>query len=101
MAEIRNITEQEFAQTIASGSVLVDFWAPWCSYCRVLGTVIDRNLAALPENLIIAKVNVDDNPDISARYNITTLPTLILFKDGQQISRHGPLSQAELLKLFS
>ena len=101
MAVVRELIAKDFDTAVASGTVLVDFWAPWCSYCRVLGTVIDRNLAALPENLIIAKVNVDDNPDIAARYNITTLPTLILFKDGQQISRHGPLSQAELLKLFS
>ena len=100
MAEIKNINENEFAETIASGTVLVDFWAPWCSYCRVVGAIIDQSLAVLPEDLVIAKVNVDDNAELSAKYNITTLPTLVLFKDGQEISRHGTVSKAELLKIF-
>ena len=101
MAEIININTGDFISTVSSGTVLVDFWAPWCSYCRVLGAVMDQSRTALPEDLVIAKINVDDNPELAAQYNITMLPTLILFRDGQEISRHGTLSKAELLKLFS
>ncbi|MBE6392247.1 MAG: thiol reductase thioredoxin [Lentisphaerae bacterium] len=99
MAEIKTVDEKNFASTIASGNVLIDFWAPWCSYCRIVGTVIDQSINSMPENLIIGKVNVDDNAELAAKYNITTLPTLILFKDGKEISRHGTVSKAELLRI--
>ena len=101
MAKIINIDQAEFAQTVASGTVLVDFWAPWCSYCNVLGSVLEQTVSALPEDVIIAKINVDNNPELSAEYNITTLPTLILFKDGKACSRHGMLSKAAIIKLFA
>lgn len=101
MAMIRDIEEKDFAETIASGTVLVDFWAPWCSYCKVIGAVLEQCAVSAPAEAVIAKVNVDDNAELSARYNITTLPTLILFKDGVEVSRHGMLKKAEIIELFS
>ena len=67
MAEIKTVDEKNFAPTIASGNVLIDFWAPWCSYCRIVGAVIDQSINAMPENLIIGKVNVDDNAELAAK----------------------------------
>ena len=61
----------------------------------------DITVSALPEDVIIAKINVDNTPELSAEYNITTLPTLILFKDGKACSRHGMLSKAAIIKLFA
>ncbi len=101
MAKIININQSEFAEITASGTVMIDFWAPWCSYCNVLGTVLEQTAPVLPENVVIAKINVDDNPELSAKYNITTLPTLILFKEGKECSRHGMLSKAAILKMFA
>ena len=101
MAMIRDIEEKDFAETIASGTVLVDFWAPWCSYCKVIGAVLEQCAVSAPAEAVIAKINVDDNAELAARYNITTLPTLILFKDGVEVSRHGMLKKAEIIELFS
>ena len=100
MAVIRDVEEKDFAGTIASGTVLVDFWAPWCSYCKIIGAVLEQCAVSTPPEVIIAKVNVDDNAEISAKYGITTLPTLILFKDGREVSRHGMLKKAEILSLL-
>ena len=101
MAMIRDIEEKDFAETIASGTVLVDFWAPWCSYCKVIGAVLEQCAVSAPAEAVIAKINVDDNAELAARYSITTLPTLILFKDGVEVSRHGVLKKAEILELLS
>lgn len=100
MAMIRDINEKDFAEIVASGTVLVDFWAPWCSYCKVIGAVLEQCAVSAPAEAVIAKVNVDDNTEVSAQYGITTLPTLILFKDGVEISRHGMLKKAEILTLL-
>lgn len=101
MAMIRDINEKDFAETIASGTVLVDFWASWCSYCKVTGAILEQCAVSAPAEAVIAKVNVDDNTGLAAKYHITTLPTLILFKDGVEISRHGVLKKAEILELLS
>ena len=101
MAMIRDIEEKDFAETIASGTVLVDFWAPWCSYCKVIGAVLEQCAVSAPAEAVIAKINVDDNAELAAKYNITTLPTLILFKNGVEVSRHGMLKKAEIIELFS
>ena len=85
----------------ANPVVLVDFWAPWCSYCKVIGAVLEQCAVSAPAEAVIAKINVDDNAELAARYNITTLPTLILFKDGVEVSRHGMLKKAEIIELFS
>ncbi len=101
MAMIRDIEEKDFSETIASGTVLADFWAPWCSYCKVIGAVLEQCAVSAPAEAVIAKINVDDNAELAAKYSITTLPTLILFKDGVEVSRHGVLKKAEILELLS
>ena len=60
MAMIRDIDEKDFAEIVASGTVLVDFWAPWCSYCKVIGAVLEQCAVSAPAEAVIAKVNVDD-----------------------------------------
>ena len=101
MAMIRDIDEKDFSETIASGTVLVDFWATWCSYCKVTGAILEQCAVSAPAEAVIAKINVDDNTELAAKFHITTLPTLILFKDGVEISRHGVLKKAEILELLS
>jgi thioredoxin 1 len=67
--------------------VLVDFWAPWCPPCRVLGPVIDELAGHYAGRITIGKVNVDENGDLAERYGVQSIPTLLLFENGQLVSK--------------
>jgi thioredoxin 1 len=68
--------------------VLVDFWAPWCPPCKILGPIVEEFAASMPaEKAKIGKVNVDDNPGLSSTYGVLSIPTCIAFKDGKEVAR--------------
>ena len=101
MAVIRELIAKDFDTAVASGTVLVDFWAPWCSYCRVLGGVIEQALPAAPENAVVLKINIDEHPELAARFNVSTIPTLVLYKDGKLISTCGMVPKAKIIEMLS
>jgi len=73
-----------FEETIQSSTpTLIDFWAPWCGPCNALGPTIDKLADDLGDRANIAKVNIDDNPQLAAQYGVASIPTVIVFKDGQ------------------
>ena len=83
------VTDTTFDETIngASAPVLVDFWAEWCGPCKAIAPVLDEIASENEGKLTIAKLNVDENPDIAMRFQVMSIPTLILFKDGQDVKR--------------
>jgi thioredoxin 1 len=81
----------------ASKPVLVDYWAEWCGPCKMIAPILDEVSAAYQDKLQIAKMNVDENREIPAKFGIRGIPTLMLFKDGQlAATKVGAMSKAQL-----
>lgn len=87
ITEPLNLDDSDFTQTINKFPLLlVDFWAPWCGPCRMMSPIIDQVGKEYQGKLVVGKVNVDENPNISKRFEISSIPTLILFKRGQAVN---------------
>ena len=93
-----NVTDASFNQEIESGVTLVDFWAPWCGPCKMIAPVLEELDAEVGGQVKIAKVNVDDNAESAARFGVMSIPTLILFKDGQPVDKVVGFQSKDALK---
>lgn len=80
---ISHVTDQNFSQEISSGLVLADFWAPWCGPCKMIAPVLEEVDTEMSEDLKIVKLNVDENQATASQYGVMSIPTLIVFKDGE------------------
>ena len=82
------ITDSNFEEIIASDKpVLVDFWAEWCGPCRMVGPIVDELAGEYEGKAVIGKVDVDRNPQISAKFGIRSIPTLLVFKNGEVVDK--------------
>ncbi len=83
------LTEANFEQEVLKSDkpVLVDFWAAWCMPCKVLGPIIDEIAEDYSDRIKVGKLNVDEAGDIAAQYNIISIPTIIIFKDGKPVNQ--------------
>ena len=97
------ITKDNFEHTVlkADKPVFVDFWAEWCGPCQMMGPIVDE-VAEERNDIIIGKLNVDTQPEIALRYNVMSIPTLILFENGEEAQKSiGLISKEELLELIN
>lgn len=85
---VQHISDQQFKDTVENGgTVLVDFWAPWCGPCKMIAPVLEELDQEMGDKISIVKLNVDENPETTGRFGIMSIPTLMVFKDGQPVDK--------------
>jgi thioredoxin 1 len=96
---IKNVSDTSFETDVLKSDkpVLVDYWAEWCGPCKMIAPILDEVSTAYQDKLVVAKMNVDENRDIPAKFGIRGIPTLMLFKGGQlAATKVGAMSKAQL-----
>jgi thioredoxin 1 len=97
---VAHITDAEFQTTVAEGITLVDFWAPWCGPCRMIAPILDELAGELKDQARIVKINVDENPLVAGQFGVMSIPTLLLFKNGQKVDQKVGGQAKPQLKAF-
>ena len=100
---VKQISDSEFDSSVLKSDkpVFVDFWAPWCGPCRVVGPIIEELAPSYDGKVVVTKMNVDDNPAVAQKYGVTSIPTLMMFKGGEVVDRAiGALPKSELQKFI-
>lgn len=93
-------TDQNFDQEVlkADKPTLVDFWAPWCGPCQMMGPVIDELAKEMAGRAVVGKINVDENPDIATKFGVMSIPTIKIFKDGKIVKEFVGVQSKDNLK---
>lgn len=97
------LTSENFKQEVGEARVpvLVDFWASWCGPCKMMGPVVEQIAEDMGDSARVCKINIDEQPELASQYNVMSIPTFILFKDGKEVNRTiGAMPKEELARLF-
>ena len=98
---VKQLNDSDFDAAVGRGMTLVDFWAPWCAPCKVMGPVLGELADSLNGQTTIAKVNIDENPELAAKFRVQSIPLLVLLKDGREVSRVvGMLPANDVLRMI-
>ena len=97
---VKTFTQENFDKEVlgAQGPVLVDFWASWCGPCKMFSPIVDAFAEAHEGDVTVGKVNIDEEPDLAARYGVMSIPTAILFKGGEAVNTLVGLQPKENLE---
>lgn len=97
------LTSENFKQEVGEARVpvLVDFWASWCGPCKMMGPVVEQIAEDMGDSARVCKINIDEQPELASQYNVMSIPTFILFKEGKEVNRTvGAMPKEELSRLF-
>jgi thioredoxin 1 len=97
---VKHISDAEFQAATASGTTLIDFWAPWCGPCKAIAPALDELAEEYGDQVQIVKINIDENQVVAGQFGVMSIPTLILFKDGQKIAQKTGAGNKAALKTF-
>ena len=94
------VTERNFEEEVIASKVpvIVDFWADWCMPCKMIAPVLEELDSEYDGNLKVAKLDVDDQPELAQQYNVVSIPTLLVFKDGEMVKQHVGAAPKETLR---
>jgi len=95
--KVTELSDSQFDAAIANGVTLVDFWAPWCGPCKMQGPILQELGENVDGQATIAKVNVDEAGGVAGRFGVQAIPTLLLFKDGNEVQRFVGVQPMEIL----
>ncbi|MBS0634573.1 MAG: thioredoxin [Verrucomicrobia bacterium] len=95
---IKKIDDENFDSTVSKGVVLVDFYADWCGPCRMLSPILEALASEMGDKMMVGKLDVDHAPKVTSTYQITSVPTMIVFKNGKEHERIVGLKDLETLK---
>lgn len=99
---VLKIDQKSFEKATSQGVALVDFWAEWCMPCRMQGPILDSLAKNIGDKAVIAKLNVDESPEISEKFGIVSIPTLIILKNGEPVKKFvGVQNEAALTKAIN
>ncbi len=98
--KLQQLTKDNFQEGIKQGLVLVDFFADWCGPCRMLAPVLEEVANEMKEKVKIAKLDIDHEQAVAAKFEVTSIPTMILFKDGKQVGQLVGVRDAQAIKKF-
>ena len=98
----KEFTDANFATDVLKSDkpVLVDFWAPWCGPCKMVGPIIEKLATEMAATVTIGKLNVDDNPQVAQEYGVMSIPTMIMFKNGKPVGQTMGFQPEPKLKSF-
>lgn len=98
----KELNDANFQAETQNGVALVDFWAPWCGPCRMQGPIIDKIAEKTTGQVTVAKVNVDESPAVAAGFGVSSIPTLVLLRDGEKVQQFvGVRGEDELLQAIN